>query len=265
MNARPYLTLVLALVLSLFTIDAGAESVSELAKKLRGHEDFLVRAQAALALGATQSKKAIEPLCSGLSDDKDSVRAAAAAGLAKLALGGKECLDKRLAKENSSNVRKMIEKALRLIDEAGTGPTLGKSTKYYVALGRVLDRTGRKAGEVASLVRSAMLRKASSLSGFAFAPSGETIAQAKKRLRKHDHVYGYLFEPIVTKSSSGGNVSIELDVKFFSYPEREALGNLSRTVGMSGSSIDTDQENDLIKKVSTEAMSEFARMAAQID
>ena len=52
-----------------------------------------------------------------------------AAGLGKLARGGKDCLKARLGKETSANVKKMIEKAIRLIDEAAAGPVLGEATR----------------------------------------------------------------------------------------------------------------------------------------
>ena len=69
----------------------------------------------------------------------------------------------------------------------------------------------------------------------------------------------------MTKKSGGDQLTIELDVKFYSYPERESLGSVSRSAGVSGTSADSTQEDDLITRVSTEAMAEFARMAAQID
>src|SRR5512134_389950 len=47
-------------------------------------DDFKVRTNAALALGATNDQSAIQPLCGALSDGNDVVRQAAAAGLKRL-------------------------------------------------------------------------------------------------------------------------------------------------------------------------------------
>lgn len=263
---RRFVGATLAALTLVIAMPAWAEDVPSLAKKLLGDTDLRVRTQAALALGASGSDKAVEPLCKGLDDSEKTVRAAAAAALGKLQKGGKACLEKRLAKEKADNVRKMIAKAVGILDEAASGPVLGKSTKYYVAFGIVRDATGRNGSEVATLLRSAMLKRASSIGGFAFAPGGETKEQAQKRLRKHEHVYGYLFDSTVKKQQGGGKLAITLDMSFSSYPEKEPLGSLTRTEGLpSGDEQDKAKEDALIEKVGRVAIDEFARMAAQID
>jgi hypothetical protein len=263
--SRLALALLVLLLLLSWPSDAPAESVAELTKKLKS-DDFRVRTQAALALGASDSKSAIVPLCAALSDKKDTVRAATAAALARLQKGGKSCLKGRLAKEKSKNVRKMIAKALKLIDEAAMGPSLTRSTKYYLAVGKIKDATGRGGSSIAALVRKAFVDTAGSLGGFAFAPAGETEALARKRLRKYPEVYGYRFDTTVRKQFGGGKLAMRLDVDIFAYPESERVGNLSRTVGMSGmTKADKNKENELLEKASRVAMQEFGRMAASVD
>src|SRR5512140_557052 len=58
----------------------GDGRTSFLIDRLRS-DDFRVRAQAALALGATNDDAAVQPLCGALSDGSDVVRQAGAAAL----------------------------------------------------------------------------------------------------------------------------------------------------------------------------------------
>ena len=259
-------SLIIALAITFVSVTAHAESVAELAKKLLGADDFRVRTQAALALGSSGDAKAVSPLCKGLDDSSDTVRAAAAAGLGKLAQGGKDCLAKRLSKESSSNVKKMIEKALRLLDEAESGPVLGDATRYYLALGPVENATSRKLDDITAVVRKALVRSAQRSGGFAFAPAGENVATAKKRLRKHPHVVGYYAKPRVQSTKTGQQIAVTCNLDIFGYPEKDPLGNVGRSAGVGGvDTSDTGEEDRLIDKTCGEAMAEFAKMAAQVD
>src|SRR4051794_19439286 len=84
--------------------------VGRLVQNLASGSDFRIRTQAALALGASKSASAVEPLCAGLADTNATVRAASAAALGRLHLGGTECLQKRLANEASDTVKSAIVK-----------------------------------------------------------------------------------------------------------------------------------------------------------
>ncbi|HEY0468687.1 MAG TPA: HEAT repeat domain-containing protein, partial [Polyangiaceae bacterium] len=107
--------------------------VDHLVQNLANGADFRIRTQAALALGASKSRLAVEPLCSGLADPNATVRAASAAALGRLRMGGAECLQKRLASEASDTVKSAIVKAL--------DPVFAPETKYYVAIGKISDKT----------------------------------------------------------------------------------------------------------------------------
>src|SRR3954453_615218 len=63
---------------------AQASDLERLIYNLANSEDFRVRTQAALALGASKSERAVVPLCSGLGDPNTTVRAASAAALGAL-------------------------------------------------------------------------------------------------------------------------------------------------------------------------------------
>lgn len=260
------LLLLTALLVTTWAFTARAESVAELAKKLRSADDFRVRTQAALALGSSGDDEAVTPLCDGLDDSSDTVRAAAAAGLGKLARGGKSCLEKRKARETNANVKKMIDKALRLIDEAKSGPVLGNGTKYYLAIGPIENATTREPAEVTAVVRQALVRAAQRKGGFAFAPPGESESDAKKRLRKHPHVVGYLAKPRVQSTKTGKQIAVTCAMELFAYPEKDSLGTVSRSAGVTGvHTSDSSEEDKLIEKTCGEAMIEFAKMAAAVD
>src|SRR5687768_17464665 len=99
----------LVVVLTLLTGTAvAADRLTELAAKLKTDKDFRVRTQAALALGVSQSERAVAPLCSGLEDENHTVRAASAAALGKLRRGGSECINRRIASEQHPKVKEML-------------------------------------------------------------------------------------------------------------------------------------------------------------
>ena len=246
--------LLAALLVSLASPGASADSIASLSKKLRTHKDAQVRTKAALSLGATAHEGAVRPLCSGLNDSKSKVRAASAAALGKLSLGGTKCLDKRLDAERQKNVKRMIKKALKKIRAALDGPRLNGKTRFYVALGKVKGDRGK--------VRGALKRDLASRSGYAMAPDGETKAQANKRLRKHPSVQGYFFEPTLTIKKGKDSVEVILAIAIFDYPKREQLGSVSRSLGRTG--IDPKDEelvDALVRKVTDETVDAFAKMA----
>ncbi|MEQ9317740.1 MAG: HEAT repeat domain-containing protein [Polyangiaceae bacterium] len=244
---------------------AGAESVSSLAKKLLSDGDFRVRTQAALALGASGSGKAVSPLCKGLDDDSDPVRAAAAAALGRLAKGGKSCLSAREKREKDKNVRKMIAKALRLIDESAGGPTLSSKTKHYVALMSPKVH-GKRQKELASVVDKAFRGRAGRSRGLVVAPAGESTNQAKKRLRKYPQVLGWALQPTVTIEYDHGQLVARLEMDILAYPERQSQGSLNQRAGMGGvKSEDGAKEDELVEKICEDAFDKFVDMADQVN
>src|SRR4051812_15820563 len=164
---------------------AQTNDVERLIYNLANSDDFRVRTQAALALGASKNERAVQPLCGGLADLNTTVRAAAAAALGRLALhAGQECLEKRLGIEPSDVVKQTIQKALDAIKSGGAGaePVFASDTKFYISIGKTTDKTGRGTTEVEGIVRTAMTSKVGQTQGCLAAPDGETPAQAKKRL-----------------------------------------------------------------------------------
>jgi hypothetical protein len=248
-------------------VPAHAASVSSLAKKLADDDDFRVRTQAALALGRSKSKRAVNPLCKGLDDDNDSVRAASAAALGKLKLGGLSCLKKRFKEEKSRNVKKMIRKSIKLINNKKSGPSISSSSKYYIAISPTNDKTGRGGGKVDQLVRRTIVGASRSLGGSVIAPRGETKDQAKQLLRKHRQLEAFKLAPTVHPLQySNGALTVELEVLVYGYPGNNLQGTVSRSATMTGvGSKDEAKEDQLIEALAKSAMEQFSQLVAQLD
>src|SRR5512138_244302 len=106
------IALALSMAMTVMPAFTAGSDTSGLIRTLQKSDDFRVRTQAALALGGSKSKEAIQPLCSALGDENASVRAAAAAGLGRLHLGGDGCLERQRKVEKSSTVQSAIKKAI---------------------------------------------------------------------------------------------------------------------------------------------------------
>jgi hypothetical protein len=225
------------------------------------HEDFRVRTQAALALGASKSERAVNPLCNSLNDENVSVRAAAAAALGRLSLGGDECLEKRLASEDNKNVKSAIEKALEQVD--GGEPVFTPDVRYYVAVGKLSDKSGRNGNALERLVRKSMLSSGQNIPILALAPGHETPARAKERMAKRPKVKAFFLAPRLPPFEyADGNLTVRLEVAMFSYPEKAMLGAFSvRLTQPDVSSQDTSSENDLVALAAERALEKFSRIA----
>src|SRR5580693_7727938 len=124
-------------------IASAAGRVEFLAERLRypppagQADDFRVRTNAALALGATDDNDAVVPLCDGLGDPSEVVRQAAAVALRRLArTSSLDCLRRRFPAETNSAVKLQIQRAIEVVEGAGGGSGGGSSggnTAPYVA------------------------------------------------------------------------------------------------------------------------------------
>ena len=252
------LTVALGFVAARPAFAEATADVDHLVQNLATGADFRIRTQAALALGASKSRRAVEPLCTGLADANATVRAASAAALGRLHLGGTECLQKRLANEPNDTVKSAIVKAL--------DPVFSPETKYYVAIGKIADKTGRSGDEVDSIVHSAMVGAAAALPVFTLAPSGETLADAKRRLVGHSGVKPVFLSPRVpVPDYSGGNLTIRIEVAMFSYPDKSLLGSYTTKLTQQGvSSPDKATEDELIRDAAARAFEKFTLAAARL-
>lgn len=258
--------LILVSVCLMSGVASAKDSVATLSKRLRDASDFRVRTQAALALGVSKSESAVKPLCKGLEDSNTTVRAASAAGLGRLKLGGKSCLEKRLKDERSSAVKSSIKRALSNLEE-DDGPTITKSTEIYVSIGKATDKTGRKSGDVDSIVRKTLSKAAAGMSGYAVAPESETASEAKKLLSKYPKAKAFYLSPKVQKPDySGGNLTIRFEIAIFTYPGKALKGMVPvKLTQQDVSSEDTSAESELIKMAAERAMEKFSKNVGRID
>ncbi len=247
-----------------FASGASAQaSLERLIAALKSGGDFRVQTQAALALGASKNPGAVAPLCGALSDPNTTVRAAAAAALGKLALGGGECLKSRLASEPSESVRATIQKAIDSI-EGGAEPVIDESTRFYIQLGKVSDKSGRTDASVDKLFRDSFREAAAAAGGVAFAPMSETPDKAKLRMAKNKAMRAFYLAPSVPAFDyTGGTLTVKVSIVVFSYPGRVMLGSFTRTASISGVEPgDTASEDELLRYTGESALKVFVQRAA---
>ncbi|HET9953346.1 MAG TPA: HEAT repeat domain-containing protein [Polyangiaceae bacterium] len=239
---------------------AEPEGLPRLLENLK-HTDFRVRTQAALALGASKDDKARKPLCAALEDPNVSVRAASAAALGRLGSGSEECLERRLATESDASAKAAIETSLEAI--GGGEPTFTAQTRFYVAIGKVADKSGRSGGNVDRQVRVTMQKTGKGVDGFAVAPLYETPAKAKSRMAKHAGVRGFYLSPRVPPFEyTGGALTVRLEIAMFSYPDKAMIGNYSvRLTQPDVPAPDVTSENELVAMAAERAVEKFARIA----
>lgn len=205
----------------------------ELATKLKSDKDFRVRTQAALALGVSQSDRAVPPLCDALADANETVRAASAAALGKLRRGGLECINRRLSTEQHPKVKDMLAKALRRLEQPAA-PIIGPDTRYYVAIGPTTNKTPGTDGDIEWMVRDALNRELAKEKSLAVAPSDETAAQAEKVLARHKGLKSIYIWPKLQASDEGGALNFKLTFTLFSYPDKALKGSLAQNASMPG-------------------------------
>lgn len=237
--------------------------VSELAKRLRTSDDFRVRTQAALALGATADGRAVPALCDGLKDPNAAVRSASAAALGRTGPQGAPCLQKQAAVEQIKNVQVAIDGALRLI--APPRPSINERTQYYVAISEVTNGTARGTAELQNVVRKSLEKYFSKLNGVVVAPANETPEQAKALLAKHPRVKSFCVWPKVTVAYTNGDLKLKVDLSLLTYPGKAFRGSVSRSLTMPEvGSPDVAAEDELIDMASGALAPDVERQAPRI-
>ncbi len=239
-----------------------------LAQQLRSSDDFRVRTQAALALGATDDAAAVDPLCRGLDDANDVVRTAAAAALGKLGRQpGVPCLRARLAREGNAAARSQIDKSIQTLEKAAAGNgAVPSNARVYVAVGGVTNKTRRPPQELESLVRSAMSDKLRGMSGYVVAPAGESSAAAKKVLADHRSLKAFHLQTTVEPPQYSNNaLTVVVRVTMSSYPGKELKGEFAPRLTQSDTpSSDRASEDALIRMALEKALESFDKVVASM-
>lgn len=244
-------------------------SVADLAKQLKD-DDYRVRTQAALALGATNDEAAVKPLCEALGDSNSSVRVAAAAALGKLAKqSGLTCLQSASSKESTPSVKSQIDKSIAGLQSgssssASSPPPPGANTKYYVAI-QVTNKTSRSAADIEKIVRGAMVSKILAKSGYAVAPSSETSTQGGQIVKSKKLKGFFLIATVEAPSYSGTDLTQIVRVSMWTYPDKALQGEFSPKLTQSDTpKQDTDSENALMKMCVENAIESFQKVVASL-
>jgi hypothetical protein len=252
----------------LFSLPAAAD-VDYFIDQLSNAGDFRVRTQAALALGASDDKAAVAPLCSALDDTSEPVRSAAAAALGRLKNPkGLPCLKSHLG-ESSASVLSVIERSAKLLQgggKSGKPPAPGPNDTVYVAIGPVSDKTGRGDKSISDAVRGIIQDKLLSLQGYAVAPAGETSGAAKKLLKKYGSLKGFMLRTRVdAPHTEGDELVVQIGITMWTYPGGDLKASFSPKLRMQGASPgDRDSEDSLVKMAIESAVENFAKQAASM-
>lgn len=248
-------------------MSARAESTdnNKLIRTLQSSEDFRVRTQAALSLGGSRSKEAVPALCQALQDDNSTVRAAAAAALGRLHLGGGDCLEQQQKAEKNASVRAALKKAIVQL-RTEPEPEFTPRTRYYVAIGKIVDNTGRTGADVSAMVLKAMQDAADTNGTITVAPTSETATQATKRLAAHKGVKGlYLMPKIGAPQYADRSVKLKVEVAYLTYPGKALLGMMGIPLSATGiRGKDQDVEDQLIVAAAERAIEKIMSFGAQV-
>jgi hypothetical protein len=232
-------------------------------------DDFRVRTNAALALGATNDDAAVGPLCGGLSDPSEVVRQAAAVALKRLARSSSlDCLKARAGVESNDGVKLQIQRAIEAIQGAGGGgggggaapPPTNGNAKYYVALSAVANKTTRPQGDVETVVQGAIKSKLSALGEYQLAPAGESNDAAKAAIAKRKLKGYYLGISVEAFDYSDGQLRVSVKIAVFSYPGKDLRGEVPAAATAPGARPgDKGLEDQLMNVVAARAAELFAQ------
>jgi hypothetical protein len=227
-------------------------------------DDFRIRAQAALALGASNDDGAVQPLCQALGDPNDAVRSAVAAALGRLGRpAGADCLKSRLGSENSASVKNQMQKAVDAISSSGGGgaaPKTVSGAKFYVALAPVSNATGRPQADIDRIVLGAIRSKLDSLGKYQLAPSGESPEGARAVISSRNLKAYYLSVSVDKFDYSNGNLRVRVKMAISSYPGKDLKGEVGPGMTQTGVNAgDRSAEDNLMGMVAGQATEQFTQ------
>jgi hypothetical protein len=225
-------------------------------------DDFRIRAQAALALGATNDDAAVTPLCQALTDPNDAVRTAVAAALGRLGRPqGAACLKTRLDYESSPSVKSQIQKAIAAISSGSSGPPkVVPNAKYYVALAPIANSTGRSQADIDRLVLTAVRAKLDSIGKYQLAPQNESADSARAVISQRNLKAYYLSISVPAFDYSNGNLRVRVKIAVSSYPGKDLRGEVGPGMTQTGVSPgDRSSEDNLVGMVTAQAIDQFSQ------
>jgi hypothetical protein len=231
--------------------------------------DPRVRTSAALALGASNDDKAVDPLCGGLSDREDVVRQAAAVALKRLnrhqSLG---CLKAREHQESNEAAKIAITRAIEAISSGGGGGSddvikENPSAKYYISLSTVANSTGRAQTDVEKIVLRSIRGKLDAAGSVQLAPGTETPDKAREVMKNRKMKGFYLAIAVDRFDYADGNLRVKVKIGVFNYPNKSLLGNVDKTLTAQGvSNGDKASEDRLLELAAGLASEQFTQNAS---
>ncbi len=246
---------------------ADGSRVAFLSERLRS-DDFRVRTQAALALGAVDDDGAVGPLCGALSDSSEIVRQISAAALKRLArpsaLG---CLKGRLANESDSTVKLQLTRAIDALEASsapapapGDGaftPRNVPNAKFYVSV-NITNNTSRSQADIDRVVLATVRQKLDASGTVQIAPLNEPNDSAKKAIKTRK-MTGYHLSIAVDKFDyAGGDLRVRVKCAVSSYPGKDLRGEVPAGVTQRGVSPgDKSAEENLLVMAAGKAVELF--------
>jgi len=229
-------------------------------------DDPRVRTSAALALGASNDDAAVQPLCDALGDPSELVRAASAAAMKRLAKAAAlPCLQNRIGSESNPAAKNQMQQTIDALNAANGGgggggaPPSVAGAKYYVALSRITNNSGRPQSDVDAIVLPAIKGKLSALGTYQLAPAGENPTAARAAMGQRN-LKGYYLSIVLDKFDySGGNLKVTIKLAVFTYPGKDLRGEVPASASQSGISPgDKSSEDALMNALAANVIERFA-------
>jgi hypothetical protein len=191
--------------------------------------DFRLRVAAALSLGKSRSAGARPALEKALGDPNPAVRAAAAAGLGAIGDPGSiTALRGALARETTPNVQAQFETTIKRLDSSPASKANTSKPRFLISLGRLENRSGVSAPEVATALKAATRTKMAAVPGIEVLSDGTDIAAASKsRNLPAFTVDGSLTELAKKQNRDGVSFSARVEYLIRKMPEQSLKGTMS--------------------------------------
>jgi HEAT repeats len=267
--------LALTLVISLVAGPASADSRTEFLIGRLQSDDFRVRTNAALALGATNDDAAVQPLCGVLDDASEVVRQASAVALKRLLKAPSlACLKRHLETEKNDSVKLQLSRAIEAIEAnggatttddpaAGDAPKVNASAKYYVSIAPVNNNSQRAQADVDRIVGGAVRAKLETLGQYQVAPAKESADAARAVMQKRKLKGFYITLSLEKLDYTQDGLKVTVKVVIFNYPNKALQGMFDKWKQMPGVRPgDKSAEETLIAAAAAAAIDTFAQNAA---
>ncbi len=243
-------------------------------------DDFRIRTNAALALGASDNEEVVTPLCQALSDPSEIVRQAVAAALKRLNKSSATgCISSRLDIESNAAVKLQLTRALQALQSSAPASGGGSSgnaanyvpknvpnAKFYVALANVTNNTKRPTQDIENVVLAAMRDKLEELGSYQVAPMKETPEAAKAKMKQRKMKGFYLSCSVdheYTPAGRAASLRVKVKCAVFTYPGRDLRGEVPASLSTDGvSQGDKSTEDNLTQMAAGHVVDLFAQNAS---